>query len=98
MSAFITRVELLNASENDYEKLHAAMKSLLFFTTIQDITTGIYYRLPTYTYYSRSEEEVAFVLRLAKTAAKKTRKKYSVITVKSDGINFTGLERVSEIE
>jgi hypothetical protein len=98
MSAFITRVELLHATEEDYQKLHTVMEALHFFSTIQDLTTGIHYRLPANTYYSKSEEETSFVLRLAQTAAKKTKRNYSALTVKSDGINFSGLEIATGIE
>lgn len=98
MSAFITRIELINATDKDYQKLNAAMKTLLFFSTIQDITTGVYYRLPSNTFYSRSEEETEYILRLAKVAANKTRKNYTAITIKSDGIQFTGLEVASNCE
>jgi hypothetical protein len=95
MPVFITHIELLQATEKDYEKLEAAMKTLQFFSTIQDITTGIQYRLPANTYYSLSEENTSFVLSLARAAAKKTRKNYSAISIQSGGIQFTGLEIVN---
>jgi hypothetical protein len=95
MPAFITHVELLDATENDYQKLHITMKNLQFFNTIQDILTGLHYRLPANTFYSLSEEDASFVLSLARTAAKKTRRNYTAFTVQSGGIQFTGLEIIS---
>ena len=92
MAIFITHIELFHASDKDYEKLDRAMKALHFYTTIQDLTTGIMYQLPANTYHSSSPEETSFVLQQARNAAKKTKRNYSAITVKSDGIQFTGLE------
>ena len=93
MPAFITRIELLHASEKDYEKLQVFMKTALFSDTIMDLTNNISYRLPANTWYSVSpHDSPSFVLRLAQAAAKKTRRNYSAITVQSDGITFTGLE------
>jgi hypothetical protein len=93
MPAFITRVELLHASERDYQKLETFMKAALFSDTIMDLSNNISYRLPSNTWYSVSpHDSPSFVLRLAQAAAKKTRKNYSALTVQSDGITFTGLE------
>lgn len=91
MATFITHVELLHASERDYEKLDASMKALHFYNTIQDLVTGIVYRLPAHMYYSTSEDDSSFVLQLAKNAARKTRRNYTAVTIKSDGIQFSGL-------
>jgi len=95
MAGFITHVELLYASERDYEKLDTALQALHFYKTIQDLSTGIVYHLPARMYYSSSEGDSSFVLQLAKNAAKKTKKNYTAITIKSDGIQFSGLERIS---
>ena len=95
MAIFITHVELFHASEKDYEKLDKAMKALHFYTTIQDLSTGIVYHLPPNTYHSSSPEDTSFVLQQARNAAKKTKRNYSAITVKSDGIQFTGLDIVT---
>jgi len=94
MATFITRVELMYASERDYEKLDTAMKALHFYRTITDLGTGIVYHLPAYMYSSSSEEDPSFILQLAKNAAKKTKRNYTAFTIKSDGIQFSGLERV----
>jgi len=95
MATFITHVELIHASERDYEKLDTAMQALHFYKTIQDLSTGIVYHLPPHMYYSSIENDSAFVLQLAKSAAKKTRRNYTAITIKSDGIQLSGLEMVS---
>ncbi|HEY4151429.1 MAG TPA: hypothetical protein VGM41_20965 [Chitinophagaceae bacterium] len=92
MPNFITRVELLYADERDYQKLDTAMRALHFYRTIQDPGTGAIHLLPENMYYSSSPETTSFVLQLAKTAARKTKRNYSVITVQSDSISFSGLE------
>ena len=94
MASFITCIELLYASEYDYEKLEALMKAALFYRTIQDPNTGIFYQLPPNLYHSNSRDDAAFVLQLAKAAAKKTKRNYRAITIQSAGINFSGLEPV----
>ena len=60
MRVFITRVELHGGSEDDYQTLHEAMEQRAFVRQIlgQD---GIWYHLPTATYYhigNESPEEV----------------------------------------
>lgn len=93
MATFITHVELFFADEGDYEKLDRAMHALHFYRTIEDLNTGIVYHLPPHLYSSTSGDDSAFVLQLARTAAKKTRRNYTAITIKSDGMQFSGLER-----
>jgi hypothetical protein len=93
MAGFITHVDLLFASETDYEKLDRAMQALHFYKTIQDLSTGIVYQLPVHMYYSSSEDDSSFVLQQAKNAAKKTKRNYTAITIRADGIQFSGLER-----
>ncbi len=94
MPNYITRVELLYADESDYRKLEAAMKAQLFYRTIQDPVSGAAYYLPDNMYYSSSPEDASFVLQLAKTAARKTKRNYSVITIQSDAVHFSGLEKI----
>ncbi len=94
MAMFITRVELLYADEKDYQKLEAAMKALHFYRSIQDPASGISYYLPDNMYFSSGPDDAAFVLQLAKSAARKTKRTYSVLTIRSDTTSFSGLEPV----
>jgi hypothetical protein len=95
MASFITCVELLYASEKDVEKLEAFMQAAQFSRTIQDLSTGIVYQLPANQYYSSSEDDIPVVLQRAKAAAKKTKKNYRTITIRSAGINFSGLDPIT---
>jgi endonuclease YncB( thermonuclease family) len=93
MPRFITRVELHAAIYQDYETLHAEMKKLKFFRTIQDTTTNQTFHLPTAEYWSNGDTiTVDQVAKLAEIAAKTTGKKYSIITVKSAGVSFINLD------
>jgi hypothetical protein len=94
---FITRVELHNANwSTDYVKLHEAMSSEGFVTTIMDDDTKESFYLPPAEYYKEGEYTKEEVLASAEPAAKKTGKNYSIVTTKSGGIIFTGLTKVTK--
>lgn len=94
MTGFSTRVELHDATYQDYERLHAEMARLLFRRTIQDDNTGIWYHLPTAEYHSHGTLTVDQVINLASAAAAMTGKKYSVLTTESAGIRWENLKPV----
>jgi len=80
MKQFLTRVELHGATLGDYTTLHTEMARLKFWRTIQNVA-GQEFQLPTAEYRSFGEITVADVASLAKSAANKTGKSSSVITV-----------------
>jgi hypothetical protein len=84
MANFTIRVELHDAkTADDYEKLHAEMAKEGFSRTIQ-LTGGPLYQLPT-AEYNKSGDTSTQVLELAKRAAARTGKKFSVLVTKADG-------------
>jgi hypothetical protein len=87
MALFTTRVELHDAkTSEDYEKLHAEMAKEGFWRTISLQGENITYQLPTAEYnYSSDTLSSAQVLELAKKAATRTGKKFSVLVTKADG-------------
>ena len=86
MALFTTRVELHDAkSSEDYERLHAEMAKDGFSRTIQLQDETTIYQLPTAEYNKSAELTTAQVLELAKTAATRTGKKFSVLITKADG-------------
>lgn len=90
MAFFTTRVELHDAKDySDYEKLHTEMAKENFSRTIQLQGDTVIYQLPTAEYnYSKThtpEITTVQVLELAKKAATRTGKKFSVLVTKADG-------------
>lgn len=78
MSRFTTRVELHEANEEDYEKLHAAMEVEGFTRTIAN-TAGTQYYLPSAEYSRSGDLTNDEVLKSAKRAATTTGKEFSVL-------------------
>ena len=68
MPSFTTRVELHQATYEDYENLHAAMERVGFSRTIKS-GDGITYHLPTAEYDKSSNFTRAQILDQAKAAA-----------------------------
>ncbi|HVU58834.1 MAG TPA: hypothetical protein VHD83_27425 [Puia sp.] len=97
MAKFTTRVELHGAyEESDYEILHQAMEKVGFIRTIMDTDTKIVYKLPPAEYNAIGNFTREQVLQAAKTAAKKTKKKFSVIVTPSTGRIWYNLEEEFE--
>jgi hypothetical protein len=93
MATYMTRVELHEATYNDYEILHAAMGNEGFSRTITG-SDGVTYHLPTAEYYRDTQLTLAQVLESAKLAASTTRKNYGAIVTMSNGATWTGLAKV----
>jgi hypothetical protein len=91
MSIFTTRVELHNANwTTDYETLHAAMAVEGFTrTTVKD---KVVYNLPTAEYSKVADLNTSQVLELAKKAATKTGKRFSVLVSNCYGREFYNLD------
>lgn len=92
MNRFTTRVELHGAT--DYDLLHEEMEKEGFTRTIFDDETGVEYHLPTAEYNKVGDYTKEEVLASAESAAKKTKKKYSILVTKSAGRFFSNLEVV----
>jgi hypothetical protein len=91
MATFMTRVELHNADWiADYNKLHQEMALEGFKKTITS-SKGITYDLPTAEYYLISSFSIGEVLEIAKRAAAKVGKQYSVITSETIGSTWHNL-------
>ena len=94
MARFITRVELHQADYDDYETLHSAMLAEGFEQTI---TSGgdVTYHLPTAEYYRETAVTRHEVLASARRAAAKTQRKFAVVVTQSNGITWSGLDKVN---
>jgi len=91
MDWFITRVELHDATGDDYETLHREMTARVFHRVIQD-DSGRLNRLPTAMYYSQSTElNVLGVKELAVQAANATGRRSWVFTCLTTHWATTGL-------
>ena len=93
MPNFMTRVELHNATYQDYENLHSAMETEGFERTITS-DQGTTYHLPTAEYYRSTTLTRSQVLDSAKRAADKTKKHYAAVVTESNGVTWHGLEPV----
>ena len=90
MSGFTVRVELHQASYEDYEKLHTAMEKSGFsrFITSDD---GKVYHLPTAEYDRQGNLTVAQILDQAKSAADSTGKANAVLVTEALRRMWNGL-------
>lgn len=84
MTSFITRIELHDATEKDYERLHAAMEAKGFSISIP-MNDGKRRKLPTAMYYADSSASDATVIKQAAVeAADTTGRKHWVISFRTD--------------
>jgi hypothetical protein len=93
MATYMTRVELHDAAEEDYEILHAAMEAEGFERTITG-ASGTMYHLPPAEYRRKTELVLSDVLASAKRAATKTKKSFGAVVTQSAGITMVGLKPV----
>ena len=95
MSLFITRVELHGApTAAQYDALHEFMQSVGFDRTIREYD-GVLYHLPPAEYAVESSKDLTTVQAAAHTQARKLGIRCAVMTTKSDGVQWNGLDRVS---
>ncbi len=88
MARFTITVELFDAaSASDYDILHEEMAKEGFYRTIQVQGTDNIYQMPSleYNYMNRGDINTPGVLEIAKTAAARTNKKFSLLVTKADG-------------
>jgi hypothetical protein len=93
MNQFITRVELHDANEGDYEILHEKMEEFGFSRTILS-DRNVEYHLPTAEYYFGGNNTPEKVCQLAIKAATKTKRKHSILLSLSSEIYFANLIKV----
>lgn len=93
MAYFMIRVELHDATWQDYDTLHQEMGKEGFSRTIQ-ANDGALYQLPTAEYVIGANGTTEQVLDAAKRAAARTRKSFGVIASQASNSTWTGLERV----
>jgi hypothetical protein len=92
MATFITRVELHDATYQDYVKLHGYMGQEGFTTTIRGDDGGTY-QLPPAEYHLAASCTVAQARDKASAAAQKTNKKFAVIASEYTSAAWVGLAR-----
>jgi len=90
MASFLVRVELHNATRDDYEALHLDM-ALRGFSREVIGSSGRTYQLPTAEYVIDTEHEVQAVRALAAEAARTTGRKFGVVVVEYSRSAWVGL-------
>jgi hypothetical protein len=91
MPFFITRIELHDAGERDYNRLHAAMLDEGFSRQIEG-ENGKTYHLPTAEYHRQGDDLTAKdVLEEAKRAARATNCDYGLIVTQAARSTWSGL-------
>lgn len=93
MASFTTRVELHNASSEDYDTLHDEMRKRDFSRVITG-DTGVTYHLPFAEYACSGTMTRAVVLQRAKAAAAVTGCSAAVLVTESAGRSWDGLKKV----
>jgi hypothetical protein len=84
MTDFVTRVELVEGTESQYEALDQAMLGANFATQVTS-AQGVSYQMPKATYFSQSATLSARDVRdLAMAAAAKTGLRYDIVTTAGD--------------
>lgn len=93
MANFITRVELHQASWQDYESLHKQMEARGFSRAIRS-NDGVWYKLPTAEYVLSATLTATQVRDLATLAANATGRSNSVLTCDYGSAAWIGLDIV----
>lgn len=92
MSRFTTRVELHNATYQDYVNLHAYMSQEGFTNTLRG-DDGTLYHLPPAEYELNANFTAAQVRDKARKAAARTQKSYAVVAVERGAAAWVGLAK-----
>ena len=88
MTEFTTRIELQDATAEDYSALDAAMLGVNFSKTVRSVR-GQEYKLPHGTYFSQAFGMSATDVRnLAASAASRTGRRYDIITTSGEVAYF----------
>ena len=94
MASFTIRVELHDATRDDYTKLHEKMRSQGFSQTIKS-DDGITYQLPPAEYDYTGYATRSQVLEKANAAAALTKPRYAVLVTESAGRTWYGLAKAN---
>lgn len=94
MAKFTTRVELINATSEDYDLLHTEMENKNFTRTIVSDSDKIKHYLPPAEYNRDGNYTRQQTLDAAKVAASKTRKEHRILVTESVGRIWYNLEEV----
>jgi hypothetical protein len=92
MPMFMTRVELHNATWQDYENLHQKMEASGFSRKIQG-SDGTWYKLPTAEYDITTSSTLEQIRSLAKACADATGKGNSILTCEYARAGWNNLDR-----
>ena len=91
MAMFMTRVELHDATRNDYTELHGAMQKQGFRLSIIG-GDGVTYALPPAEYWYDGTISRSDVLKKAKTAAGSVKRSYAAVVTEAVGSIWCGLK------
>lgn len=94
MTSFTTRVELHNATRDDYVALHEKMRAKGFYQAIRS-SDGTVYHLPPAEYDYAGDVTRDQVLEKAKAAASSVKSSYAVLVTESAGRVWYGLTKVN---
>ncbi|WP_454691144.1 hypothetical protein [Achromobacter aloeverae] len=92
MAKFITRVELIDSDDADYNDLHEEMESRGFSRTITS-DDDIEYQLPDAEYYFSGVAELPDVRQKAKDAVAAIGKKGRILVTQSRRMGWSGLKK-----
>lgn len=93
MASFTIRIELNNATWDNYEELYRHFAAVGITDDISS-DSGVTYRMPPAEYNYQGSVTGAQVLALAKAAAAKVVLKYSVLVTESAARTWHGLEKI----
>jgi|SRR5579863_2344245 len=96
MAAFTTRVELHNATWDDYVRLHQAMRGQGFTTTITS-DAGETYDLPPAEYNFEGQATLSAVVEKAKRAAASVKSSFAVLVTEAVGRSWFGLTKTRRV-
>ena len=95
MSVFIVRIELHDAVEEEYEKLHKAMSKSGFSRTVLD-TNKVEFHLPKAEYGMSTDLEPVKVMDIVTRAAQQTHKMFGILLTQAQGVTFYNLAPVKK--
>jgi hypothetical protein len=93
VAKFMTRVELHDATYNDYLQLHGFMRQEGFTNTIRG-DDGILYQLPPAEYHIEAPWTAVQARDVASRAAQKTQRTFAVLTAEYNAAAWRGLNKV----
>jgi hypothetical protein len=95
MATFLTRVELHDATYQNYVELHGFMAQEGYSTTIRG-GDGKVYQLPPAEYHLAADCTIEEARERASRAAKKTRRNFAVLVSQYSQAAWVGLQQVQE--